>query len=87
MLLYKHILVLCAKMLLRFLVFLIDTYRYLLSPLLPISCRFVPSCSVYAKEALARYGVWKGSWIALRRFLRCHPWGGSGFDPVPPKAG
>ncbi|MEN2992435.1 MAG: membrane protein insertion efficiency factor YidD [Bacteroidia bacterium] len=62
---------------------LIWMYQRFLSPLLPPSCRYVPTCSEYAKEALRRYGLWKGLWLALRRFSRCHPWGGSGYDPVP----
>ncbi|MFW2831170.1 membrane protein insertion efficiency factor YidD [Sphingomonas sp. ID0503] len=53
------------------------------SRILPPSCRFSPSCSAYAIEALRRYGAGRGSWLALRRILRCHPWGGSGPDPVP----
>ena len=63
-------------------------YRYLLSPLMPPACRFHPSCSAYALEALAEHGPLKGSWLALRRLARCHPieWlgSGSGYDPVPP---
>lgn len=63
-------------------------YRYLLSPLMPPACRFHPSCSAYALEALAEHGPFKGSWLALRRLARCHPieWlgSGSGYDPVPP---
>ncbi|MBV8685233.1 MAG: membrane protein insertion efficiency factor YidD [Alphaproteobacteria bacterium] len=50
---------------------------------LPPSCRFQPSCSAYAITALRRYGALRGSWLAARRLLRCHPWGGSGYDPVP----
>ena len=65
----------------------IIAYRYVLSPLMPPSCRFHPSCSAYALEALAAHGPFKGSWLALRRLARCHPvtWlgGGSGYDPVP----
>ncbi len=53
------------------------------SQVLPPSCRFQPSCSAYAITALKRYGALKGSWLAGRRLLRCHPWGGSGYDPVP----
>jgi uncharacterized protein len=53
------------------------------SMLLPPTCRYQPSCSAYAITALSRYGAFKGSWLALRRILRCHPWGGSGHDPVP----
>ncbi|HEU0100675.1 MAG TPA: membrane protein insertion efficiency factor YidD [Allosphingosinicella sp.] len=53
------------------------------SRVLPPSCRFQPSCSAYAITALRRYGALRGSWLAARRLLRCHPWGGSGPDPVP----
>jgi putative membrane protein insertion efficiency factor len=53
------------------------------SLVLPASCRFQPSCSAYAIEALGRYGARKGSWLAVRRIARCHPWGGHGHDPVP----
>jgi uncharacterized protein len=53
------------------------------SILLPSSCRYQPSCSAYAIEALSRYGAIKGGWLSLKRIVRCHPWGGHGFDPVP----
>jgi hypothetical protein len=59
-------------------------YRYALSPVLPGACRFQPSCSQYALEAVSRFGARKGGWLMLRRLARCHPWGGSGYDPVPP---
>lgn len=66
----------------------VQAYRYLLSPLLGPSCRFQPTCSAYALEALETHGALKGGWLTLRRLLRCHPitWlgGGSGYDPVPP---
>ena len=62
---------------------LIVTYRRVISPMLPPSCRFEPTCSTYALEALERHGPWRGSWLTVRRVLRCNPLGGSGFDPVP----
>jgi hypothetical protein len=61
-------------------------YRYCISPLLPPSCRFHPSCSAYAEEALGRYGAAKGGWLAARRLCRCGPWSQGGFDPVPEPA-
>jgi len=62
---------------------LIKAYRYVLSPLLGNRCRFYPSCSHYAEEALARHGLMRGGWLALRRLSRCHPWHPGGVDPVP----
>lgn len=58
-------------------------YQLCISPLFPPSCRFTPTCSEYARQALIKHGVVKGLWLALRRLLRCHPWGGHGYDPVP----
>lgn len=58
-------------------------YKEAISPLTPPSCRFTPSCSTYAIEALKKHGPLKGLYLALRRILRCHPWGGHGYDPVP----
>ena len=58
-------------------------YRKNISPLTPPCCRFIPTCSEYALEALEKYGALKGSWLALRRFLRCHPFHKGGYDPVP----
>lgn len=60
-------------------------YRLVLSPLLGRNCRFEPTCSQYALDALRAHGARRGGWLALRRIVRCHPWGGSGFDPVPPR--
>jgi len=67
----------------RFLLMLIKGYRVAVSPWLPPACRYTPSCSAYAEEAIRRYGAGRGSWLALRRLLRCHPFGGHGYDPVP----
>ena len=62
---------------------LVIVYRYTLAPLLGPRCRFDPGCSEYCLQALARHGALRGSWLTLRRLARCHPWGGSGYDPVP----
>ena len=64
----------------------IRLYRYLISPLTLPSCRYLPTCSDYALEALNRHGAIAGAWLAALRFFRCHPWGGSGYDPVPDRA-
>jgi hypothetical protein len=58
-------------------------YQAAIRPLLPNSCRYTPSCSQYSIEAINKYGALKGSWLGLKRILRCHPWGGHGYDPVP----
>ena len=62
---------------------IIKLYQYTLSPFLGRQCRFVPTCSQYGIEAIQKHGALKGSWLALKRILRCNPWGGSGYDPVP----
>ena len=64
---------------------LLRLYKILLSPLFAGSCRFVPSCSDYAREAIVEHGVIRGTWLAACRLGRCHPFGSSGFDPVPPR--
>lgn len=65
---------------------LVVGYRCLISPVLPMACRYRPTCSEYALEAVARFGAVKGVWLASKRLFRCHPWGGHGYDPVPNEA-
>ena len=72
-----------ARMIARLLILVARGWQLGPSRILPPSCRYQPSCSAYAITALSRYGALRGSWLALRRLLRCHPWGGSGYDPVP----
>lgn len=67
----------------RPLLWLIRGYQRTISPLLPASCRYEPTCSHYAYEAIERHGAVRGSWLALKRLARCTPWGGRGWDPVP----
>lgn len=64
-------------------IFLVRFYQVVVSPLKPPSCRYTPTCSQYALEALKKYGAFKGGWLAIKRISSCHPWGGSGYDPVP----
>lgn len=71
------------KALAKVMILLITFYRNCISPLFPPTCRFTPTCSQYAQEAIQKYGPLKGGWLALKRILRCHPFGGRGFDPVP----
>lgn len=65
------------------LITIIKIYQYLISPLIGPKCRYTPSCSNYAIEALKKYGPIKGGWFALKRISSCHPWGGHGYDPLP----
>lgn len=65
------------------LIALVRLYQLCISPLTPPSCRYLPTCSQYALEAMRKYGPLKGGWLTLKRLARCHPWGGSGYDPVP----
>lgn len=74
----------CRKVLSAPFILLIKFYQLCISPLKPApTCRFTPTCSQYALEAFRKYGPLKGGWLAMKRILRCNPWGGSGYDPVP----
>ncbi len=64
-------------------IFLVRIYQTMISPLTPSTCRYSPTCSSYSIEALKKHGLFKGSYLAIKRILSCHPWGGSGYDPVP----
>ncbi|WP_170971052.1 membrane protein insertion efficiency factor YidD [Ilyomonas limi] len=64
-------------------ILLIKIYQYAISPLIGPKCRFTPTCSNYALQAFKKYGLFKGFWLTVKRISRCHPWGGSGYDPVP----
>lgn len=72
-----------GKLISSILIVPIRLYQVLLSPLLPNACRYQPTCSHYAVEALKKHGPVKGLYLAVKRILRCHPWGGEGHDPVP----
>ena len=66
-----------------FFMLIIKLYQWVISPFMPSSCRFLPTCSEYVHDAVKTHGVWRGGKLAVRRILRCHPWGSSGYDPVP----
>lgn len=70
-------------MLRRIMILMVRGWQIGPSAVLPPTCRYAPSCSAYAIEAIARHGAFRGGWLATKRLLRCHPWGGSGYDPVP----
>lgn len=72
-----------GKIIEKFFILLIRAYKYTISPLLGECCRFYPSCSSYAIEAIRSLGFLKGSYLTLKRILRCHPWGKGGYDPIP----
>ncbi|MBQ7237550.1 MAG: membrane protein insertion efficiency factor YidD [Bacteroidales bacterium] len=67
----------------KLIIWLIRWYQTSISPLTPPSCRYTPTCSQYTLEAIQKYGALKGIWLGIKRIARCHPWGGSGYDPVP----
>lgn len=73
----------CRRVVIFPFVVLVRFYQLCISPLTPSACRFTPTCSQYALEALRKHGLFKGLWLTVRRLARCHPWGGSGYDPVP----
>ena len=67
------------------LIWLVKFYQQAISPFTPSSCRYSPTCSQYTLEAIRKYGAFKGGWLGLKRIVKCNPWGGSGYDPVPEK--
>ncbi|MGJ8733142.1 MAG: membrane protein insertion efficiency factor YidD [Cellulophaga sp.] len=71
------------KILIAPLLLLVKIYQTVISPLTPASCRYSPTCSQYTVEALKKHGLFKGGWLGTKRIFSCHPWGGSGYDPVP----
>ena len=77
------ILKLIQKVIVFILIAIVKIYQVAISPFFPNSCRFTPTCSTYAIEALKKHGITKGTWLTIRRLIRCHPWGGHGYDPVP----
>jgi len=76
---YKHM----KKVLTVILIFLVKVYKYVISPVLPNACRYTPTCSVYAIEAIKKHGPLKGTFLSIKRILSCNPWGGHGYNPVP----
>lgn len=71
------------KVLVWILIIPVKFYKYCISPLIPAACRYTPTCSAYAEQAIKKHGPIKGTMLAGKRICRCHPWGGSGYDPVP----
>ena len=66
----------------KFVINLINIYKYLISPLLGNNCRFLPTCSEYTKESIIKFGLVNGTWLGLKRIIKCHPWGKDGYDPI-----
>ncbi|MFM7022598.1 MAG: membrane protein insertion efficiency factor YidD [Flavobacteriales bacterium] len=71
------------KLILKILIGMVRLYQGMISPFLGAKCRYDPTCSNYAVDALKKHGIFHGSWLSLKRFMSCHPWGGKGYDPVP----
>lgn len=71
------------RLMVKVLTLLVRFYQLAISPLLPMACRYHPTCSQYMIEALQKHGPFKGSWLGIKRIASCHPWGGHGYDPVP----
>ena len=80
---WKNLLSKCRHIVALPFIGMIRFYQKCISPLTPPSCRYTPTCSQYTIEAIRKYGVLKGCWLGVKRIARCHPWGGSGYDPVP----
>lgn len=80
---WNRLLSVCKRICTLPLIILVRFYQLCISPFTPPACRFTPTCSQYALEALRKHGPIKGLWLTIRRLARCHPWGGSGYDPVP----
>lgn len=78
----KSLTQLVRRLFIAFLVLLVRIYQFTLGPILPNACRYAPTCSQYAITAIKKYGPLKGGWLAAKRIASCHPWGGSGYDPV-----
>jgi putative membrane protein insertion efficiency factor len=74
--------VVVSRLVKSFVLFLIRLYQTAVSPLLPMACRHIPTCSQYTKQAVDRFGVRRGGWMGIKRICRCHPWGSFGYDPI-----
>jgi len=72
-----------SQLISSFILFFIYIYQKIVSPMIPARCRYTPTCSQYSKDSILKYGPFRGMTLTLKRILKCHPWGGSGYDPVP----